>query len=318
MKYRVFGKTGMNVSAMTLGTWGMGGVGWDVYDDQVKVDAVKAAIEQGINFIDTAPAYNAGAAERFLGKTLKELGVRKDIQISTKCGNFFTDGKTYVKDGRYDVIIKQCEESLRNLQTDYVDLMLIHWPDPKTPFEETMDALNRLKKEGKILHIGVSNFSVDQMKEISRYGEIEAYQPQYSMVFLDSEDTIRWAADQGMGIMTYGSLGGGILTGRYRSSSEFAETDSRNRFYKHFHEPMFSKVMSLLGVMDEISAKNGNIPLSQIALLWCYQKPFVSTCIVGAQKRERVEENTLAFSREIPAEDMERLDEAVALLHAEL
>ena len=311
MKYSIFGKTGMNVSAMTLGTWGMGGVGWDVYDDQVKADAIKAALEEGINFFDTAPAYNAGAAERFLGKVLKENNVRHQVYISTKCGNVFTDGITYVRDGRYESIIQQCEQSLINLKTDYIDLMLIHWPDPNTPFEETMDALNRLKSEGKILHIGVSNFSIDQMKEISQYGDIEAYQPHYSMVNRDAEDSMKWAADEGMGIMTYGSLGGGILTGKYRKIMTFPASDSRNRFYKHFQEPMFSKVMQLLKVMDDISEHNGGIPLSQIALIWSYEKSFVHTCIVGAQKRERVIENALSFERNISSEEWVKLDEAV-------
>ncbi|MBQ6323127.1 MAG: aldo/keto reductase [Lachnospiraceae bacterium] len=311
MKYRIFGKTGMRVSAMTLGTWGMGGVGWDVYDDAVKADAIRAAYEEGINFIDTAPAYNGGAAERFLGKTLKEMGIRKEMQISTKCGNIFTDGKVYVRDSRYDTIIRQCEESLVNLQTDYIDLMLIHWPDPSTPFEETMDALQRLKKEGKILHIGVSNFSIEQMKELGQYGEVEAFQPQYSMVYRNVEDIIRWAAGENMGIMTYGSLGGGILTGRYRTPVTYPETDSRNRFYKHFQEPHFSKVLRLLETMDEVSSRNNSLPLSQIALNWSYSQPFVSTCIVGAQKRERVVENARSFDYELPADDLALLNKAV-------
>lgn len=314
MVYNDFGKTGMKVSAMTLGTWGMGGTGWDVYDDDVKTDAIKAALEEGVNFIDTAPAYNAGAAERFLGKVLKDNHARKQVYISTKCGNVFKGGSTYVHDSRYEVIMQQVEESLINLQTDYIDLMLIHWPDPNTPFEETMDALNRLKAEGKILHIGISNFSTDQIKDISRYGDIEAYQPHYSMVNRDAEETMKWAADQGMGIMTYGSLGGGILTGRYRELKTYPEADSRNRFYQHFKEPMFSKVMELLKEMDDVSAKNNNIPLAQIALKWCYEKPFVSTCIVGAQKRERVVENAQSFDKTISPQDWARINEAVEAL----
>ena len=318
MKYNTFGKTGMNVSAMTLGTWGMGGVGWDVYDDEVKTDAIKAALEEGINFFDTAPAYNAGAAERFLGKVLKDNNVRSRVYISTKCGNVFKDGITYIRDGRYDSVIRQCDRSLINLGTDYIDLMLIHWPDPDTPFEETMDALNRLKKEGKILHIGVSNFSIDQMKEISRYGEIEAFQPHYSMVNQDAEKSMKWAAGQGMGVMTYGSLGGGILTGKYRKLMTFPAADSRNRFYKHFHEPMFSKVMELIRVMDQISHENGDIPLSRIALKWSFEKPFVHTCIVGAQKRERVVENAGSFELDLSPEDWARLNEAADRLTGEM
>ena len=316
MRYNRFGKTEMKVSAMTLGTWGMGGVGWDRYDDETKADAIKAALECGINFFDTAPAYNSGAAERFLGKTLKDLGARDEILIATKCGTLFVDGMVYRRDCRYESIRNQCEESLKNLQTDHVDLMLIHWPDLNVPFEETMDALNTLKKEGKILHIGVSNFSVDQMKEAGQFGEIDAYQPQYSMVNRDSEEIIRWAYEQDMGIMTYGSLGGGILTGAHRVQKEFAAVDSRNRFYKHFHEPMFSRIMKLLKVMDGVSGEEGGKALSQIALNWSSQKEFVSTCIVGAQTREKVCENAAAFDWSLTEDEIRLLDEAVDALYA--
>ena len=158
MRYKQFGKTGMQVSEMALGTWGIGGVGWDANPEETRLDAIRAAVESGVTFFDTAPAYNAGAAEKVLGKALRDMGARKDVVISTKCGNEYINGG-YVKDGDPAKILRECEESLRNLQTDYIDLYLVHWPDPNTPFEATMDALNRLKKEGKILHVGVSNFS---------------------------------------------------------------------------------------------------------------------------------------------------------------
>ena len=314
MRYKTFGKTGMNVSAMALGTWGMGGVGWDNYDEETKADAIAAAVDCGINFIDTAPAYNAGEAERFLGRTLKKLGLRDKVQISTKCGNVFVNGTTYRRDGRYDMIISQVDDSLKNLQTDHVDLMLIHWPDVNTPFEETMSALNRLKEEGKILHIGVCNFTIEQLEEIGKYGTIEAFQPQYSMVNRASEEILRYAAGVGMGVMTYGSLGGGILSGKIREYREYEPSDSRNRFYKHFQEPMFSKIQELLKVMDKISEKNGGVPLAQIALNWSIEKDFVSTCIVGAQTRAKVEENAAAFDWSLSAEDMAVLDAAIAKL----
>ena len=230
MRYKKFGKTGMNVSEIALGTWGIGGAGWDDNPEATRLDAIRAAVENGINFIDTAPAYNSGEAERVIGKALKEMGCRQDVIVTTKCGNFYMGNGVYVRDGHRDKIIGQCEESLRNLQTDYIDLMLIHWPDPNTPFEETMGALNDLKAQGKILHVGVSNFSQAQMEEANQYCEIEAFQPQYSMVNRSGEELIRWAADQNMGIMTYGSLGGGILTGAFRELTTFAATDSRNRF----------------------------------------------------------------------------------------
>ena len=313
MKYKTFGKTGLEISRVALGTWGMGGVGWDNYDEETKTDAIAAAIESGINLIDSAPAYNGGEAERFVGRALEKLGARDKVYISTKCGNRFVNGTTYVRDGSYDFIQQQCEDSLANLRTDHIDIYLVHWPDPNTPFEETFRSLEDLKKAGKILHYGVSNFTVEQMEEIAPYSNVEAYQPPYSMVDRSQEDRILYADSKDMGIMTYGSLGGGILTGRFRSLTEFDAVDSRNRFYKHFKEPMFSKVMELLGVMDGISAKTG-LPLSQIALLWSAQKEFVDTCLVGAQKRARVLENAGAFDHELSAEDLAVLDEAVAKL----
>lgn len=311
MRYKQFGKTGMQVSELALGTWGIGGVGWDDHTESERTDAIRAAIEAGVNFIDTAPAYNAGEAERVLGRALKAMGCRKEVILSTKCGNVFVNGTTYVRDGSRACILRQCDESLRNLQTDYIDLYLIHWPDPNVPFEETMDALGELKKAGKILHIGVSNFTREQMEAAGQFGEIEAFQPHYSMVHRQDEALLRWAHEQGMGIMTYGSLGGGILTGAFREHRTFAESDSRNRFYKHFQEPMFSKVMKLLEVMDRFSAEHGNVPLAQIALNWCAQKEFVSSCIVGAQTRAKVDQNVATFDWSLSAEEMSLLDRTV-------
>ena len=266
MKYRKLGTTGMNISQITLGTWGMGDVGWDHYDESTRIDAIRTAAQCGVNLIDTAPAYNNGASERLVGKALAQLGIRNELYISTKCGNVFVDGKVYRRDGSAAMIRQQCEESLVNLQTDHIDVMLIHWPDPDTPFEETLGALNELKKEGKILHIGVSNFTQEQIREAGKYGRIEVIQPPYSMVNTQQEEMMQWAFLQGIGSMTYGSLGGGILTGKIREAKEYAPTDSRNRFYKHFHEPLFSCAMKIVDVMDEISESHGNVPLSQIAL----------------------------------------------------
>ena len=309
MRYKQLGKTGMKVSEMALGTWGIGGAGWDDNPEETRLDAIRSAVECGINFIDTAPAYNGGVAERYIGKVLKDMGVRKDMIITTKCGTEFING-TYVRSCAKDTILRECEESLRNLQTDYIDLYLIHWPDAKVPLAETMDALNTLKQQGKVLHVGVSNFSREQIEEASRYCPVEAYQPQYSMVFRSNEEQMKWATEHGIGVMTYGSLGAGILTGAYRSLTAFAATDNRSRFYKFFQEPMFSKVQELLGAMDKL-AEARKVPLSQIALNWAAQKPFVSSCIVGAQSRKKIEENCACFDWALTDAEMQQLDAAI-------
>lgn len=306
MQYQEFGKTGLRVSKLCLGTWGIGGAGWDSYSDESRMDAIKAALECGINFIDTAPAYNAGKAECYVGETLNKLKKRKEVVISTKCGNKFVDGK-YLRCGSKESILKQCDESLKNLKTDYIDIYLVHWPDPDVELEETIDAVSTLKKEGKILHAGVSNFSKEQIEEAQKYCKIEVFQPQYSLADRKDEKLIRWAHEQGLGIMTYGTLGGGILTGNYRKLRTFEQTDSRNRFYPYFKEPLFSKAMELLTIMDQI-AEERNVSLAQIAEKWVIQKRFVSSCIIGAQSRARVEENCRNLQWELTDNEIRRLE----------
>ena len=306
MQYQEFGKPGLRVSKLCLGTWGIGGAGWDSYSDESRMDAIKAALECGINFIDTAPAYNAGKAECYVGETLNKLKKRREVVISTKCGNKFVDGK-YLRCGSKESILKQCDESLKNLKTDYIDIYLVHWPDPDVELEETIDAVSTLKKEGKILHAGVSNFSKEQIEEAQKYCKIEAFQPQYSLADRKDEKLIRWAYEQGLGIMTYGTLGGGILTGNYRKLRTFEQTDSRNRFYPYFKEPLFSKAMELLTIMDQI-AEERNVSLAQIAEKWVIQKRFVSSCIIGAQSRARVEENCRNLQWELTDNEIRRLE----------
>ena len=306
MQYQEFGKTGLRVSKLCLGTWGIGGAGWDSYSDESRMDAIKAALECGINFIDTAPAYNAGKAECYVGETLNKLKKRKEVVMSTKCGNKFVDGK-YLRCGSKESILKQCDESLKNLKTDYIDIYLVPWPDPDVELEETIDAVSTLKKEGKILHAGVSNFSKEQIEEAQKYCKIEAFQPQYSLADRKDEKLIRWAYEQGLGIMTYGTLGGGILTGNYRKLRTFEQTDSRNRFYPYFKEPLFSKAMELLTIMDQI-AEERNVSLAQIAEKWVIQKRFVSSCIIGAQSRARVEENCRNLQWELTDNEIRRLE----------
>ena len=274
MQYQEFGKTGLRVSKLCLGTWGIGGAGWDSYSDESRMDAIKAALECGINFIDTAPAYNAGKAECYVGETLSKLKKRREVVISTKCGNKFVDGK-YLRCGSKESILKQCDESLKNLKTDYIDIYLVHWPDPDVELEETIDAVSTLKKEGKILHAGVSNFSKEQIEEAQKYCKIEAFQPQYSL------------AD--------------------RKLRTFEQTDSRNRFYPYFKEPLFSKAMELLTIMDQI-AEERNVSLAQIAEKWVIQKRFVSSCIIGAQSRARVEENCRNLQWELTDNEIRRLE----------
>ena len=310
MRYKAFGKTGLEVSELCLGTWGIGGAGWDQNPEETKMDAIRASFEQGVNIFDTAPAYNAGAAERILGETLEKMGVRKDVILSTKCGNDFVNGQ-YVHCGKRDHILAQCDASLRNLRTDYIDLYILHWPQDDATPEETLGAMMELKKAGKVRFLGLSNHSVAQMEEAAKYADIDFIQVQYSMLEREREVEMRYAEAHGMATMGYGVLGGGLLTGRYRELRSYETMDSRNRFYKFFREPGWSKAQKLLGVMDEISAARGGVPLSEIAVNWALQKSFLATALFGTQHRARAIENCHALDWTLSDADIAKLDQAL-------
>lgn len=310
MRYKAFGKTGLEVSELCLGTWGIGGAGWDQNPEETKMDAIRASFEQGVNIFDTAPAYNAGAAERILGETLEKMGVRKDVILSTKCGNDFVNGQ-YVHCGKRDHILAQCDASLRNLRTDYIDLYILHWPQDDATPEETLGAMMELKKAGKVRFLGLSNHSVVQMEEAAKYADIDFIQVQYSMLEREREVEMKYAEAHGMATMGYGVLGGGLLTGRYRELRTYETMDSRNRFYKFFREPGWSKAQKLLGVMDEISAARGGVPLSEIAVNWALQKSFLTTALFGTQHRARAIENCHALDWTLSDAEIAKLDQAL-------
>ena len=311
MEYNKFGMTGLNVSSISLGTWGIGGAGWGDTDYGQCEKAVMAMLEQGINLIDTAPAYNDGSAERFLGKVLKEK--RNHIYYVTKTGTQYKNG-VYSTDDSAQMIRRQCEESLGNLETDYIDVYLVHWPDENVSMEETFSELNKLKDEGKIGHIGVSNFSMEQIEEAEQYSDIEVIQDQYSMVYKEEEQKIIHAHQKEIAVMTYGSLGAGILSGKYRTIPKFSEGDMRTGFYKFFEEPKFSKIQKLLGEMDVISEHHGNIPLSQIALNWNIQKSYVDTAIVGVRSVAHALENCNTTDWKLEKMEMKQLDSCIERL----
>ena len=234
MRYKQFGSTGVEVSALTVGTWAIGGANWGDVNRTDSIKAIHAMLDNGVNSIDTAPAYNFGESEKIVGEALK--GRRDKVFLTTKTAVYNTKEIPFVKDGRRETVLRLCEESLKNLQTDYIDLMVIHWPDIEhcAPFEETMGALEELKQAGKIRFVGVSNFSMEQIEDIRKYGEISAVQPPYSMVNRSAEELMKRTHQLGMANMTYGSLGAGILTGAIREMPKFAPDDMRLVFYDFF------------------------------------------------------------------------------------
>lgn len=312
MRYKQFGKSGLKVSEISLGTWGAGGSGWGGSDRAACISAIHTMIDLGANLIDTAPIYGLGYAEEVVGEAVK--GKRQDLIISTKCG-LRIDAKPgeEMKVATRPEVIKGCEDSLRRLGTDYIDLLFVHWPDKNTPVEETMNAMNTLKEQGKIRYIGLSNFSISQTGEALKYSAVDIIQPPYSMVDQSARDSMLWCYKHNISSMTYASLGAGILGGKIRALTDFGKGDVRGGFYDYFREPKFSRVMELLKAMDKIAAKR-NVPLSQIAINWVVQKDYVLTALVGVRTGDHAKENCGAADWRLEADEMALLDAEVKRL----
>ena len=317
MRYKHFKNAGADISALTVGTWGIAGansagVSWGDVDTKESIAAVRRMVENGVNMVDTAPIYGEGHSEEVVGQALK--GIRDKVYLTTKFGsyiNHFTG--TSVRDCKYNTVEREIDESLKRLQTDYIDFYVMHWPDVNTPIEETMAAVNMLKEKGKIRFIGMSNSPKELIMEAQKYAKIDVIQPPFSMVNQTERELMEWAETQGIGTMTYGSLGAGILTGAIRECPEYDPKDMRLVFYPFFKEPTFSKIMELLKTLDAIAEEHEK-PVAQVSINWSTQKSFVSTALKGVNTPAQADENCSAFDWELTEEEIARIDSEIKRL----
>ena len=312
MRYKHVGNAGIDISALAVGTWAIGGQQWGDVNEKDSIDAIRAMIDGGVNLVDTAPIYGNGHSEEVVGKAL-ENGYREKVFLATKFSISNDENGAVINNGSYETAIWECEQSLKRLNTDHIDIYIMHWPDPATPVEVTMKALADLKKSGKIRFIGVSNFDRNLIEEAQKVVRIDFLQPPYSMVEESQKELLAWCETQGIGTMTYGSLGAGILTGAIRELPDWDENDFRYTFYDYFKNPKFSKIMELLKVMDKI-AQVRNKPLAQIAINWSTQKSYVSTAICGVRDPQQAYENCATFDWELTGEEMELIDSEIERL----
>lgn len=312
MRYKHVGNAGIDISALAVGTWAIGGQQWGDVNEKDSIDAIRAMIDGGVNLVDTAPIYGNGHSEEVVGKAL-ENGYREKAFLATKFSISNDENGAVINNGSYENAIWECEQSLKRLNTDHIDIYIMHWPDPATPVEVTMRALADLKKSGKIRFIGVSNFDRNLIEEAQKVVRIDFLQPPYSMVEESQKELLAWCETQGIGTMTYGSLGAGILTGAIRELPDWEENDFRYTFYDYFKNPKFFKIMELLKVMDKI-AQVRNKPLAQIAINWSTQKSYVSTAICGVRDPQQAYENCATFDWELTGEEMELIDSEIERL----
>lgn len=288
MIYNTIPQTQERISCLTLGTWVFGGDCWGPVEEAECVQAIQTAVDQGINCIDTAPIYGNGQSERMVGKAVKSS--REKLLIATKCG-LRVEGRKVVNDLSPTSIRREIEQSLDRLQTDYIDIYQCHWPDHKTRLEETMVELEKLKSEGKIRFIGVSNFDLELLTEATALVSIATMQGQYSLLDRKVEENVLpFCRKEPLGFLAYGPLAGGILSGKYAQQPKFPGPDARKFFYKYYEGERFRMVGELLEKLASIGK-----PLNQIALNWVRQQAGVTSVIVGCRRHQQVLENVEAL-----------------------
>lgn len=305
MNYRNIPNTDLKVSEICLGTWAMGNDFWGDVDDNASIKAIKASLDSGINFIDTAPAYGAGHAERVVGSAIK--GRRDQVILGTKTGVTRTsDG--FLRDLRPETILREIDESLSRLGTDYIDLYQIHWPDVNTPLEDSLEALMKLQGQGKFRYLGVSNFTIELMEQAKDLVDVVSLQPNYSMLQRKIEETlVPYCLDNKIGLVTYGTLAGGLLTGKYRELPNFGENDNRSRFYDYYRPEIWPQIQGLLSLLDVLAKKHG-CPVSHIAIAWALQRPGIVSVLVGAKRKDQAISNAAASKIRLTEDEMHEID----------
>ena len=327
MEYRKLGNADLEVSAITFGAWAAGGWMWGGTERNDAIKAIRAAYELGVTSIDTAPIYGQGNSEEIVGAAIKDLP-RNKVQILTKYGmrwdlakgNFdFKSADTKGKEidiYRYagkESIIKECEDSLRRLGTDYIDLYQIHWPDLTTPIEETMETIAQLIKQGKVRYAGVCNYNVAQLKEARKYINIVSNQVPYSMVKRDIEkEVVPYCLEHTISILAYSPLERGLLTGKIKPGHTFQEGDHRAGLY-FFTDENIKRTNVFLDKIKQLAAKKG-ATLAQLVLRWTIEQPGITIALAGARNEKQAVENAAAITINLSADEIEYINRELSLL----
>jgi aryl-alcohol dehydrogenase-like predicted oxidoreductase len=322
MEYREIGQSGIQASAITFGAWAIGGWMWGGSDRNEALEAILASYEHGVTTIDTAPVYGQGLSEEILGDALKILP-RDKVQVLTKFGlrwdlkqgslHFSLDGEEVYRYARKESVILECENCLRRLGTDYIDLFQLHWPDPTTPIEETMEAVLQLQQDGKIRAAGVSNYSVEQMETAETVISLASNQVPYSMVLRDIENNIvPYCMENNKSIIVYSPLQRGLLTGKIKPGHIFTEGDTRdgNKFYA---EENIKRINSYLDELRPLAADK-HASLAQLVIAWTIQQPSITLALVGARNAEQAVQNAKASEISLSAEELKWINQKLSSL----
>ncbi len=311
------------ISAIGIGCWAFSGPGvWDSYSDEKSLETLQASIDLGVNFFDVAPVYGRGYAEKVLGNAIKGYVDRDTIVIASKCGLTWdkNNPKEVFNDLSRNSILREIDESLDRLQTSYIDIYQLHWPDPKTPLEETMLTLKELKEIGKIRHIGVSNFTMEQIQNSEKYDVIDSYQGLYNLLeknpstyhgiplgYRSGDEIMPYVKEKGMAFLPYSPLMQGVLCGKFKRDNNFSADDIRNENPKlvgtEFHK--------YYDIVEELKkyGKEINRTVLDMAFNWLVQDDKVTCVIGGASSKDQIQQNIDTIENPLSAEQIQKINE---------
>ena len=324
MELRPLGKSDLRVTPVIFGAWAIGGWMWGGNDERDSIDAIRASLDAGVNTIDTAAIYGFGYSEDLVAKALE--GRRRDkVVVATKCGMRWnteegSDPWPQKNNQGRDVIIRknarpasieyECEQSLKRLKTDVIDLYQIHWPDVSTPVEDSIRAMERLRQSGKVRAIGVSNYDVEWLRRASKVATIASDQPHYNLLVRGIEkDVLPFCREQGIGVIAYSPMARGLLTGKIGPDREFAPGDHRAS-QKMFSVENRKRVQQALEKIRPIADKH-KATFGQLVVNWTFSEPGITAAIVGARNAEQAKQNAAAMGFKLSDEERRQIRAAL-------
>jgi aryl-alcohol dehydrogenase-like predicted oxidoreductase len=313
MHKKRLGNSDMELTPIGVGAWAMGGGGWAFawgpQDDEQSIAAILRALDHGVNWIDTAPVYGLGHSEEVVARAL--AGRANKPYVFTKCERTWNEKREIQRVLKRASIRQECEDSLRRLKVDAIDLYQIHWPDPEEDVDEAWETLARLKEEGKVRWIGVSNFDVAQLERCRAMAPITSLQPPYSAVSAETEDALLpYCLEHGIGVIVYSPMKSGLLAGKMTRERVAAlpEDDFRRRSAA-FQEPQLTRNLALAEVMRRVGARHGR-SAGEAAIAWTLRQPAVTAAIVGMRSAEQVDGVVGALEFRLTAEEIAQIDAA--------
>lgn len=311
MEQRTLGNSDLSITVLGIGAWAMGGgnwkFGWGPQDDADSVAAIHTALDAGVNWIDTAAIYGLGHAEEVVGRAVKDLPQKP--MLFTKCARVWNEQHEIGKVLKRDSVIQECEQSLRRLQVDVIDLYQIHWPEPDEDIEEGWEACAQLKAQGKVRWIGISNFSVAQMERIAGIAPITSLQPPYNMLVRTAEqEQLPYCQQNGIGVIGYSPMRSGLLTGKMTAERVAAmPEDDHRQHVSDFQEPRLSKNLRLVELLREIGLPHGASP-GEIAIAWTLRHPAITGSIVGMRNSGQATGVLGAAEIKLSDEELKRIE----------